>query len=95
MEHEIKAIRGVIERKCAERMKGMTVKIGNVIENKNGLHVITQITNGTVADTEKLEDYIARNALAQEDGEWKTINEVIKERSDMYLKSGIEIIKDY
>ncbi|EKU42422.1 hypothetical protein C518_2563 [Lysinibacillus fusiformis ZB2] len=73
----------------------MTVKIGNVIENKNGLHVITQITNGTVADTEKLEDYIARNALAQEDGEWKTINEVIKERSDMYLKSGIEIIKDY
>ena len=76
-------------------MKGMTVKIGNVIENKNGLHVITQITNGTVADTEKLEDYIARNALVQEDGEWKTINEVIKERSDMYLKSGIEIIKDY
>lgn len=73
----------------------MTVKIGNVIENKNGFIVITQITNGTVANTEKLEDYIARNALIQEDGEWKTINEVIKKRSDMYLKSGIEVIKDY
>ena len=72
----------------------MSVKIGNVIENKNGLFVITQISNGVVSDTERLEDYIAKNAFVQEDGEWKTIAEVIERRSNMYLKSGINVIKE-
>ncbi len=72
----------------------MSVKVGNVIENKSGLHVITQITNGIVVDTEKLEDYIIRNAVVQEDGEWKTLKEVIERRCEMYLKSGIKVIKE-
>jgi len=71
----------------------MTIKVGNVIKNKNGLYVISEVLNGEVLDTEKLDDFIIKNALVQEDGEWKTIEEVIKRRSDMYLKSGIEVIK--
>jgi hypothetical protein len=72
----------------------MKPKIGNVIENKNGLYVITQITNGVVSDTVKLEDYIVNNAVVQEDEEWKTLKEVIERRCNMYLKSGVEIIKE-
>lgn len=72
----------------------MTVKVGNVIKNKNGLFVITQVENGTVLDTESIEDYIINNAFVVEDGERKTIQEVIQRRSDMYLKSGIQIITE-
>lgn len=72
----------------------MTVKVGNVIKNKNGLFVITQVENGTVLDTESIEDYIINNAFVVEDGERKTIQEMIQRRSDMYLKSGIQIITE-
>lgn len=72
----------------------MTVKVGNVIKNKHGLFVITQVENGTVLDTESIEDYIINNAFVVEDGERKTIQEVIQRRSDMYLKSGIQIITE-
>lgn len=72
----------------------MTVKVGNVIKNKQGLFVITQVENGTVLDTESIEEYIINNAFVVEDGERKTIQEVIQRRSDMYLKSGIQIITE-
>lgn len=72
----------------------MVSKVGNVIENKSGLHVITEVINGIISDTEKLEEYVTNNALVQEDGEWKTIKEVIERRCTMYLKSGIKIIKE-
>lgn len=47
----------------------MSIKIGNVIKNDTGSYVITQITNGIVSDTEKLEDYIVKNAVVKDDGE--------------------------
>jgi len=72
----------------------MTVKIGDIVDNKNGFFVITEIENGVATSVATLEDYIRKNALVQEDGEWKTINEVIQRRSDLYLKSGIKIIKE-
>jgi len=32
----------------------MTVKVGNVVENKNALYVISEVLNGEVLDYEKL-----------------------------------------
>lgn len=72
----------------------MKAEIGNVIENSSGMHVITQVTNGVVSDTEKLEDYITKNALVEVEGEWVTIQDVIQTRCRMYLKSGIKVIKE-
>jgi len=72
----------------------LKAKIGNVIENSSGMHVITQVTNGVVSDTEKLEDYIAKNALIEVEGEWVTIQDVIQTRCRMYLMSGIKLIKE-
>ncbi|MCP1159317.1 hypothetical protein [Bacillus infantis] len=73
----------------------MAVKIGNVIKNKHGLFVITNVTDGVISHTEKLEDFISKNAIVKEDGEWKTLKDVIQRRSEMYLKSGVEIIKEF
>jgi|GEM_PF-2573645 len=72
----------------------LKAKIGDVIESSSGSHVITQVSNGVVSDTERLEDYIAKNALVEVGGEWVTIQEVIQTRCRMYLKSGIEVIKE-
>ena len=72
----------------------MSVKIGSVIKSTLGLYVVTHITDGMISKTEKLEDFIAKNTLVKEGGEWKTINEVVEKRCDMYLNSGIEIIEE-
>lgn len=72
----------------------MKAEIGNVIENSSGMHVITQVINGVVSDTERLEDFIARNALVEVGGEWVAIHDVIQTRCRMYLKSGIKVIKE-
>lgn len=71
----------------------MGVQVGNVIEKEDGLHVITEITNGVISRTEKLEDYIMRVTFIHEYGEYRTIKEIIEKRCEMYLKSGIKIIK--
>ena len=68
-------------------------KIGDIIENKHGLFVITKLTHGIVSDTEKLEDYIVKNAFVKVDNEWITIQDVIQNRCKMYLESDIDIIK--
>lgn len=68
------------------------MKVGNVIVNKSGKHVITRITNGVVTETVELERYIIKNAMVMVGDEWVTLESIINQRCDMYLKSGIEII---
>lgn len=68
------------------------MKVGNVIVNKSGKHVITRITNGVVTETVELERYIIKNAMVMVGDECVTLESIINQRCDMYLKSGIEII---
>lgn len=64
----------------------MRAKVGNVINNKSGLYIITAVIDGNIAATEKLEDYICRNSLIEDNGELKTIESVIQERCRLYLE---------
>ncbi|MGG0667784.1 hypothetical protein ABE073_04560 [Lederbergia citrisecunda] len=68
--------------------------IGKVIKNQEGYRVILQTENGSVTLTERLEDFISRNAVIAPEDIGKTFREVIEGRCSMYLNSGIKIIEE-
>lgn len=61
-------------------------KVGDVIVNKAGRHVIMSMANGQVLDTEVMEKYIVENTLIPYNGEHRTIEEIIEIESNEYLK---------
>jgi hypothetical protein len=66
---------------------------GKVISNNRGMWIITQTVNGTVVDSELLEEYISKNVMIEHNGELKTIKEVIQFHCDEYLSKN-EIINE-
>lgn len=61
------------------------MKIGSIISNENGLYVITEIVNGQVVSTEKLEDYIIKNVYVGFDGSLRTLKEIVDFHCDKYI----------
>lgn len=61
------------------------MKVGTVISDEQGLHVITKIVNGQIANMERLEDFIARNVVLEYEGELRTLKEIIQDHCDEYL----------
>jgi hypothetical protein len=61
------------------------MKVGTVISNEQGLHVITEIVNRQIANMERLEDFIARNLVLEYEGELRTLKEIIQDHCDEYL----------
>mgnify|MGYP006912946808 CR=1 FL=1 len=59
--------------------------MGTVISDEQGLHVITKIVNGQIANMERLEDFIARNVVLEYEGELRTLKEIIQDHCDEYL----------
>jgi len=59
--------------------------VGTVISDEQGLHVITKIVNGQIANMERLEDFIARNVVLEYEGELRTLKEIIQDHCDEYL----------
>jgi hypothetical protein len=59
--------------------------VGTVISNEQGLHVITEIVNGQIANMEQLEDFIARSLVLEYEGELRTLKEIIQDHCDEYL----------
>ncbi|MBL4951105.1 hypothetical protein JK635_02470 [Neobacillus sp. YIM B02564] len=61
------------------------MKIGTVIVNDTGNHVVTETTNGYVTKTEPLEQFISRSVIVEYKGECKTLREIIEIHCDEYL----------
>lgn len=69
-------------------------KVGNIIKNRAGYWIITQVDQGVVNGTERLEDFIAKCTIVKDGEEFVTIQSVIEDRCDDYLNSGVEIISE-
>lgn len=61
------------------------MEIGDIIQNKSEVHVVTQITNGVVTDTERLVDYISKSVVVNFEGEMLTLHEIIQFKSGEYV----------
>lgn len=68
-------------------MKEESVKVGNVIKNKYGMWVITQIVDGEVVDVQDIDNWICDVSIIEEsNGEYKTIRQIVEERKRLYLE---------
>lgn len=54
-------------------------------------NVISKVKNGVVVETQPLSLFIAENAMVLENGVWKRLSDIIKERTQMHLESGITV----
>lgn len=68
----------------------MEMKIGEVIVKDGNADVIVEIRSDGGCVVVPLETCIARNTVINIDGEYKTIEEIVMERSEDYM-NGVEV----
>jgi hypothetical protein len=68
------------------------MKCGDVIFQEGKPHVITQIVDGLIVETERLEDYVMENTVIEHGGQKRTLFGLLHEYMADYLYHA-EIVK--